>query len=370
MDKAKVLMVVSSELCKAGQPSVVMKIVKHLSDSYSFDVLVMSDTPGYYDKEFLSYGGQIYRVRVLKFEKHRVLSPLRCLQILRITRSLLSANKYRIVHSHIGFESGIIMRAATKTGVPVRVSHAHGTYMNRGKNILRRAYLAWCQKYNLRYANRRIACATIAGEALFPGLDYENVLNPVDTVYYSSIVRRKHEGLRLLQIGYYAKEKNQLFSVEILRQLTLQGNDAYLVFIGFVQDNAYYDEVMRLISHYGLEERVQALPFDADQSEQLAIADAVLLPSSTEGLPLVALEAQMAHVPCLMSDRIGIDADMGMSYFLAHNSVEDWVECILRVSSSYMMLNEDKVDRITESGYAQRIRSIYDSACIADVRRN
>ena len=58
----KVLLICGSELCNAGVPNVIMKIVRGLQSSYTFDVLCLSEKYGEYDAEFSSYGGKIYRL--------------------------------------------------------------------------------------------------------------------------------------------------------------------------------------------------------------------------------------------------------------------------------------------------------------------
>lgn len=60
--KKKILFVNSQCLQRGGIQSVVMSIVRGLSKEFTFDILVFSDEKGWYDEEFLSYGGKIIRL--------------------------------------------------------------------------------------------------------------------------------------------------------------------------------------------------------------------------------------------------------------------------------------------------------------------
>lgn len=357
-NKKRVLMVVISELCKAGLPSVVMSIVRTLSNYYTFDLLTLSEESGYYDSEFLSYGGHLYTMDILSFNQKRLFSPVRGMQLKKKLNLILRKERYEVVHCHIGIEAGIVLKTAKKWGIPIRIAHAHGLYVNSGKNVIRRLYFSLCLKYISDYSTNRLACSSEAGQTLFGRKDFMNVLNPINTDYYTRIVHKGHKGIRLLQIGYYSKDKNQLFSIELIKELHKQGDNACLSFVGFVTDKDYYNKMLRKIEEYDLSDSIIFYPFDANQANLLATADFVLLPSTTEGLPIVALESQVAGIPCLISDRVPRDADLGMARFIEHDHIDEWIQCI-RMGQEGLALNNDKAARISEKEYGKIILTAY-----------
>jgi glycosyltransferase involved in cell wall biosynthesis len=78
-----------------------------------------------------------------------------------------------------------------------------------------------------------------------------------------------------------------------------RGTDAQLWLAGADRspERAYEPRLIALVSELGLHDRVTFLGFRADGPELLQAADVVLLPSTSEGLPLTLLEAQACHVP-------------------------------------------------------------------------
>ncbi len=187
-------------MANASVPNVIMQITRQLCEEFDFDVIVASESKGYYDEEFKSFGGNIFvkpykNVHFIKKGK----------QVFDAVSDVLKNTKYDIIHCQSGIENGPALRAAYKYGVPVRISHAHGTYLNNGKNVIVKLYKHMRMKMGVKYSTHRLACSDIAGQTLFLGKDFQNILNPIDLDYYSNIQKKPHEGIRLVQIGYYKR---------------------------------------------------------------------------------------------------------------------------------------------------------------------
>jgi glycosyltransferase involved in cell wall biosynthesis len=105
------------------------------------------------------------------------------------------------------------------------------------------------------------------------------------------------EGIILGQIGRLSHQKNQEFSIALLRRLP----QARLLLVGIGPDEA---ELKAQIAAAGLAERVHIVP--AITHERIGLfysaVDMVLFPSRYEGLSLAAIEAIHAAVPPLCSD--------------------------------------------------------------------
>ena len=242
----------------------------------------------------------------------------------------------------------------------MRISHGHGTYVWEGRNLVMRFYSRFTKERIRKYANVRLACSSIAGDTLFCGTSYENVLNPVDVSLYAGIEKKSHKGIHLLQIGYFCQRKNQIFAVNLLNYLLSQGVDAHLSLIGYPHEQGYHEQMLSLIEQNRMEEHVSFLPHDSDKRTAFAQADYCLLPSGSEGLPLVALESQAAGVPCLMSDNISKDSDVGAGFFLPHNDLEKWAAVIINGVEVDTERLSDNLREITTQAYVDKIRNIYE----------
>jgi glycosyltransferase involved in cell wall biosynthesis len=73
-----------------------------------------------------------------------------------------------------------------------------------------------------------------------------------------------------------------------------------------IGDGPEREALTEMAARLGLGRRVTFLPWQRDVVRQLAQADALVLPSRVEGLPLVVLEAMLAGVPVLATDVGGL----------------------------------------------------------------
>ena len=358
--KKRVLLISPTELCVGGVSKVLMTLVEELHKEYSFDVVTLCSKPGYFDDAFTAYGGKIYRIPSIQYLEHKILYPLSFFQIKKAITGILEENRYDMIHGHSGWQDAPCHLAAAQMGVPVRISHGHSTYIWEGRNPSMRFYSRFTKKYIQKYANVRLACSCIAGDTLFSGASYENVLNPVDAPLYADIEKRPHTGIRLLQIGYFCKNKNQIFTINLLNHLINLGVNAHLSLIGYPNEQDYYAQMRSLIAQRHMQAHISFLPHDFDKRTAFAQADYCLLPSEAEGLPLVALESQAAGVPCLMSDNISKDADVGAGFFLPYDDLEKWASAIIGGVEVDTTRLSDNLQKITTQAYIDKIRNIYE----------
>lgn len=360
MEKKRVLFVVSTELCMGGVPSVIMLLVRNLHQYYQFDAVTLSVKSGYFDAEFRSYGGTIYRVESFQYLDHKVLYPYSFVQIQRAIRTILDNNTYDVIHCKSGWQDAPCLLEAERHGVPIRISHSHGSFPSwSGHNKIMCAYTRIAKRILLKHATARVACSDIAGGTLFEGHSFQNILNCVDIEYYQSVKPQAHNGINLLQIGYFCKLKNQLFSIQLLHQMRRFHVDARLSFVGYPTDLTYLEEMKELIQQYDLSNFVIFWEKDSDKHQIFATSDYCLLPSETEGLPLVALESQAAGVPCLMSDHICEDANVGAGFFLPYNDVDAWYQAIIEgLHPNHEELSKN-LQKVSNEVYLEKIRTLY-----------
>lgn len=360
MMKKRVLLLVGNEMCVAGVPNVIMNIVEELHTVYTFDVLTFSSKGGEHDSRFCSYGGTIFSLEIPRYPQHPIACFFAYQQLYTKVKDILHQNCYDIIHGHSGCFDGICLLAARRAGIPVRISHGHGTYTWVGRNFLVKAFLELGKMMISKNSTNRLACSSVAGDTLFSGDSYENVLNPVDVSLYADIEKIPHKGINLLQIGYFCKLKNQMFTLNLLKHLLAQGIEVHLSLIGYPNEQGYHEQMLSLIAQHHLEEHVSFLPQDFDKRTAFAQTDYCLLPSTSEGLPLVALESQAAGVPCLMSANISKDSDVGAGFFLPHDDLKEWAAAIIEGVEVNTKRLAENLQTITKQAYADKIRNIYE----------
>jgi glycosyltransferase involved in cell wall biosynthesis len=105
-----------------------------------------------------------------------------------------------------------------------------------------------------------------------------------------------------------APHKGQRTAISALKALRDAGTDAELWLAGIERGgaNTFTTELQRLVAELNLHERVQLLGHRTDMPELMRAADAVVLPSTNEGLPLTLLEAQASGAPVLAAPTAGV----------------------------------------------------------------
>lgn len=110
---------------------------------------------------------------------------------------------------------------------------------------------------------------------------------------------------RLLCIGRLSKEKGQILLLQAARQLAQAGVAFDLVLAG---DGPMRAEIERLIARFGLSDRVVITSWldAAGIKHELAMARALVVPSLSEGLPIVIMEAMASRRPVVAPYLAGI----------------------------------------------------------------
>lgn len=331
----KILVIAANNLAKGGVQSIIMSIIRLLSSEYQFDVVTFDNHYSDHVQDVENYGGHVYRIPCYdgnNLLRKKIDFYIRGCYLKRETERIIRDNgPYIAVHSHKMVESGPFMIAAQKCGVPVRIAHAH-TAFERHYNPIAKVYTALLAKMIHRYATAKVACSEKAGKSLF-GKGYRVIYNTID--------RRFLEGSTehvancdpvLLQVGLICDNKNQLFSIQTLKELQTRYPAARLVLIGGPKDEqmeAYFQKLKDFTVAEALADSVSFLPADSDVKAEMQKADYLLLPSHYEGLPIVALEAQSVGMKCFASTGVPVEVDCGGCIFLSlNNGAESWANRI------------------------------------------
>lgn len=336
MKRKKVLIVAFNDLGLGGMQSVIMNIVRNLSDEFLFDIVCFDTDRTDFDDEFRSYGGKIILAENKSFQKsllHRLDFYVRGRRIYSELKKIIRENgPYIAVHSHKQTESGLVLRAAKECGVPVRIAHAH-TAFDSHFNPVAKLYISYLKKNIDKNATDCVACSKKAGEKLFGETPFQVIYNTVDEKFLQNAERSVvNDSPVLLHVGMICDNKNQLFSIEVFSDLKKKYPGARLTFIGEPKDDTMQKYSAKLIAkskQLGVFDSMTFLPADSDILVEIQKSDYLILPSRFEGLPVVPIEAQAQGMRCFVSSSVTNEDDCGGCVFLDLDSgAAAWAEKI------------------------------------------
>ena len=148
-------------------------------------------------------------------------------------------------------------------------------------------------------------------------------------------------------VARFRPEKNQGFLLDVLREMRRLGVDAVLVFAG---EGPCEDEVKAKAKAYGLEEHTRFLGMRTDIPDILSAADAFVLPSLWEGLPVTVIEAQASGLHCVVSQ--GLTGEMNVLGMVEYISLKaapaEWAGALVKAAR---YPRRDTYEEMRASGY-------------------
>jgi glycosyltransferase involved in cell wall biosynthesis len=193
-----------------------------------------------------------------------------------------------------------------------------------------------------RNATHLIGCSKGAGKFLYGEKTYQErgiMLNngvDVSKFRFNPAVRDEikdklhiRDKFVIGHVGHLIAVKNQMFLLQIFKQVALNNRDSVLLLIGDGEDRDKLEEKVR---EYGLEGSVIFTGNVDDVHLYLNIMDVFVFPSLFEGLPLAVVEAQANGVPCIISDSIPDDVKLtdNIESLPLIESPKKWAEMICR----------------------------------------
>jgi len=342
----KKILQVTDSLSNGGTEAFIMNIYRRRdSEKLKIDFYVKTDKPMYYAEELINNGEKLTQPKIGKKENVPKIISL-FIQYFSFYFDLLQVMKedgpYDAVHCHPNELHGPTLLAAVIRKVPVRAVHSHLAYkkFRQSCSFIRYVYFKLTQLLILLLATHRLGCSYEANIFLYGKKAVEKghclvVSNPVDFNRFSperyfhqrANIMKKYDlpsdKMIFLNVGRYDAQKNQEFILEIAKDLKRKRITGFLVLlVGF---GSLEEKYRCIVSRDDLSDVVRLLSDDPDVAEIESCSDLFLLPSLFEGLPIALIEAQAMKLPCLVSDNVAIESNLGLCEILSiDNGIDDW----------------------------------------------
>lgn len=351
---------VVTHMNRGGLETMIMNYYRNIDrEKIQFDFLVHRQENADYDEEILSMGGEIYRISRL--------NPFDRSYRKELETFFEQHKEYQTVHVHQDCMSSIILKAAKKCGVKVRIAHSHSSSQDKDiKYPIKLIYRYFIPKY----ATHLMACSDAAGKWMFRSAKFEIINNAIDSKMYSfDEVKRKNirEKLEIQSdeflighVGRFCYPKNHHFLIDIFKKVNRKV-PAKLLLVG---EGELRPEIEEKVEKLGLKEQVIFTGLRSDVSDLLQAMDVFVFPSHYEGLPVTLIEAQAAGLPCLISDGVPIECKKTglVEQKLLSRSADEWAEDILKLK---IIPRRNMYQDIVKAGYdiqenARRLSKIYE----------
>lgn len=257
-----------------------------------------------YEAQFLNYGGKIFKNDSTWNKVGRLIS-------------LINREAYDIVH----FNKNSLADSLAIIGVKVFTNakiiiHAHNTRpTHKGVLLLLIHYLnRWVVA---KMADELVACSTEAGKFMFGKEKFLLIPNGIDTdkyVYKETVRVEKRNELHIglnsvvyICVARFTEQKNQIYLLDLFAEILKINPNSVLLLVG---DGPLMSSVRMHAEAKGVLAKVMFLGPRDDVNQLLIAADAFLMFSLFEGLPIAAVEAQAAGCKVFLSENVSLETKL------------------------------------------------------------
>ncbi|NHC43072.1 glycosyltransferase family 1 protein [Bacillus sp. MM2020_1] len=344
---------------RGGAETLLMNLYRNIDRSkVQFDFLTCKK--GVFDSEIQELGGMVYRIPYISQVGHFD-------YIKELKKFFHLNNQYQIVHSHLDKMSGLVLREAKKAGIPTRISHSHNTRSEGG--IVARFYKSLIGNLITPNSTHLIACSNAAAKWLFKEKYRQTTIVKngieIDQFKFSSQIRNhvrnklKLDNSKFIlgHVGRFNHQKNHTYLLDIFSEVNKEIPNSFLILVG---DGELRPEIETKIRDLKLEDKVQLLGIRSDIPDLLQAFDLFIFPSLHEGLPVSLIEAQGAGLPCVISDQISNEVDLGVNLidFASLSSTSSWVKKI-KMIQSFQFKRHEVSEQTLKNGFDIRKTANY-----------
>ena len=291
-----------------GAEKVLLNLLPALqTDDYQAHVLCIESAAATSDQQLLSStlytqlaqkGICVYRFTPLGKYDRKAIAQI---------KDLLKQHCFQLVHTH-DYKSQFYFQAANDAHGLVQLHHQHG---NLGNSWAEKLY-GLIERWQMKNANRILCVSEQQRTSL---LSSRLKLPTVQQLRNATAAIEQHDDVmlavsadakscgdndfNLLMIARFTAEKNHCLAIQAIKLLRQRGVNVRLTLLG---DGPLLHEITEKVLQYRLSDIVEFAGFCSSVNPWLERADALLMTSITEGMPMSMLEAMACAVPVLSTD--------------------------------------------------------------------
>jgi glycosyltransferase EpsF len=355
-------------LNRGGAETWLMDVLRYRGSApLALDVCVLRAERGAYEEEFAALGGVIHRCHLT----HNLAA------FSTRFRRLLRREQYDVVHSHLYYFSGFVLRAAAREGIAVRVAHNHPVEDRKRGAPARSVYTWLMRRWMCRYATHFVGPTVASLEALwgpdwgrdprkrviYNGIQTDRFRQDVDQAAVRAELRLPVDAKIVLNVGRFVPHKRQAFLVDIAARICPSDPRIYFVLIGAGPMAA---EVQRKVQEQGLSERFRFIQGRPSIDSYWLAADVFAFPSCNEGFGIVIAEAAAAGLPVIALEIPGVSEAAApfptATLLLADSTAEDWAQEIAKALRRTKMDDRQRDGLLREFPFSieSSIRSLWE----------
>lgn len=366
-DKKKIrVLEISHGLAPGGIESFLINVFENINkDKIEINFAVACKGKQFYEDRVISQGANVYHTSDLNGIKNITSHFFKLIKILR------KEGPFDVIHTNIDFFNGVNLLAAFIVGIPIRISHSHNTNSAHAKTVGAtlpiRMYRKLMRSIINTLSTKRLGCSKEANLYMYGnkvkdtivinnGVDFSKFKNN-EEVEDLDINKNK---INFITVGRMCEQKNSLFIVRVIKELAQINDNFNLYWIG---NGPQEEEVKKLIKEYKLEDIIILLGSRKDVPNIMPKMDFMIFPSKWEGLPVTLVEAQVANLPCFVSDKITDEADLGLCTVISLDKTEkEWAEIIsssIKGSTYNKKALENRINNFNIKNVVKNIEEIY-----------
>ena len=280
-----------------------------------------------------------------------------------------NANRYDIIHCHLLNNGAFFLHFAKKYKIKHRILHSHVTKSADTK--LKKIRNDLLLPIAINNATDFFACSDDAGKFIFKNKRYlviKNAIYPDRFIYNEEkrkVIRKKmniDSNYVYGNIGRLCPQKNQLFLLDIFKNIKLRQKNAKLIMVG---DGPWKEKIEEKIKRLDLAEDVILLPSMENIEDMYQVFDMFLFPSNYEGLGIVLVEAQVSGLKCLTSNMVPKETKIIQEYISENisNTAEQWASTAIDFANRPYVRNT-RIQEVVDNNYdikeqAKKLEKIY-----------
>lgn len=318
----KALIIAYNDLNNSGVPNVIYQTIKALHEQYSFDVLIFGDDEYYYQK----LRSENIHINLIKYIDNKPQGKLARLfwwfykmphNHYLFMKKLLKENDYSVIHSFKEYYSWPFFKAAKEDGISKRLFHRN-INPKTPEQFFIKALEKKNRKLSIKYASNLVGVSELCCQNAFKDNKFSVIYNSYSEQKYNMKVKNKlsDDELVITHVASYSDNKNQLFSLKVLKELKKLQSNTKLNLVGATEIDHYYQSLIDYVKENKLEDSVSFIKKTNDVEKIYEKTTFTLLPSFSEGLPLTVIEAQACGINVFASSNVTKEVDAGGVTFL------------------------------------------------------